>query len=166
MELQTGKETPFQDGVKIHGFFRINLENPDGKIVGDSGWQQNQITNNGFLEYLVHTLGASAGSKQVGFVALGTGSAPGATAVTLDGEIMSSTQRKAVTYGNVASTTAQFTATFASSDSFLSAAANISNIGLYNATTTDATLFAGNTYASSSCDTNQNVNVSYQIRFS
>ena len=165
-EIGKTTENALQDGVKIHGFFRVHLEGPDGKIIGDSGWQKNQITNLGFLGYLVHTLGASAGSKQIGFVALGTGAAPASNATTLAGEIMSSTQRKAVTYANVASTTAQFTATFASSDSFLTAAANLSNIGLFNATTTNATLFAGNTFASSSCDTNQNVNVTYQIRFS
>lgn len=154
-----------KDHVKIHGFFRVNLEQ-NGKIIGDSGWQQNQITNDGFLEYLCHTLGGSAGSKTVAYVALGTGTAPGAAHTALDGEIMSSTQRGSVTYAAVASTTAQFVATFASSGSFLTAAANISNIGLFNATTTNATIFAGNTYASSSCDTNQNVNVTYQIRFS
>ncbi|MCK5015648.1 MAG: hypothetical protein KAS32_01135 [Candidatus Peribacteraceae bacterium] len=154
-----------RDHVKIHGFFRVNLEQ-SGKIIGDSGWQKNQITNLGFLEYLCHTLGGSVGSKTVSYVALGTGTAPGAAATTLTGELMSSTQRKSVAYAAVASTTAQFTATFASSASFLTAAANISNIGLFNATTTNATLFAGNTYASSSCDTNQNVNVTYQIRFS
>ena len=159
-------QSPLKEEVKIHGFFRVQLEGPDGKITGDSGWQKNQITNLGFLEYICHTLGASAGSKQIGYVALGTGGAPAAAATTLAGEIMSSTQRKAVTYANVASTTAQFTCTFASSASFLTAAANISNIGLFNATTTNATLFAGNTFASSSCATNQNVNVTYQIRFS
>lgn len=155
----------------IKGFSRVTISEPqpDGteKIVGDSGFcGPNQITNNGFLNFLVKLLGNSAGSKQVGYVALGTGSAPNATHNTLNGEIMSSTQRKAVTFGTVGSTTAQFTATFASSDSFLTAAANLSNIGLFAATTTDDTLFAGNTYASSSCATNQNVNVTYQIRFS
>ena len=155
----------------IKGFSRVQITEPqeDGteKIVGDSGYcGPNQITNLGFLNYLVFLLGASAGSKQIGFVALGTGSAPNATHTTLNGEIMSSTQRKAVTFGSVASTTAQFTATFASSDSFLTAAANLSNIGLFAATTTNDTLFAGNTFASSSCAINQNVNVTYQIRFS
>lgn len=154
------------EGLKIHGFSRVQIEQ-DGKIVGDSGFVgPNQITNEGFLTYLVKLLGASAGSVQVGFVALGTGAAPASNATTLPGEIMSSTQRKSVTFGTVGSTTAQFTATFASSNSFLSGASNLSNIGLFNATTTNATLFAGNTYASSSCDTNQNVNVTYQIRFS
>ena len=155
-----------KESLKIHGFTRVQIEE-GGKIIGDSGFVgPNQIVNDGFLEYLCHTIGASAGSKQVGFVALGTGTAPGATATGLDGEIMSSTQRKAVTYAAVGSTTAQFTATFASSDSFLSASADLSNIGLFNVTTTNATIFAGNTFASSSCNTNQNVNVTYQIRFS
>ena len=155
----------------IKGFSRVQITEPqeDGteKVVGDSGFcGPNQITNLGFLNYLVFLLGASAGSSQIGYVALGTGSAPNATHTTLNGEIMSSTQRKAVTFGSVASTTAQFTATFASSDSFLSAAANLSNIGLFNSNATNNTLFAGNTFASSSCATNQNVNVTYQIRFS
>jgi hypothetical protein len=159
-----------REGIKIHGFSRVQitedtLEGP--KVIGDSGFiGPNQITNVGFLNYLVKLLGASAGSAQIGFVALGTGSAPNATHTTLNGEVMASTQRKAVTFGTVNSTTAQFTATFASSNSFLSAAANLSNIGLFAATTTNDTLFAGNTYTSSSCNTNQNVNVTYQIRFS
>lgn len=153
------------DGVKIRGFFKIHIEE-NGQIVGDSGWQENQITNDGFLNYLVKSLGGSSGSKQVNYIALGTGAAPGAAATTLPGEIMASTQRKSATFANVGSTTAQFTATFASSDSFLTQAVNLSNIGLFATTTTGDTIFAGNTYASSSCNTNQNVNVTYQIRFS
>jgi hypothetical protein len=154
-----------QDRAPIKGFFRLNIEE-NGKIVGDSGWVENQITNLGYLNYLVKLIGKSSGSAQVGYVALGTGTAPNATHTTLNGEIMNSTQRKAVTFGSVSSTTAQFTATFASSDNFLTASANLSNIGLFATTATDDTLFAGNTYTSSTCGTNQNVNVTYQIRFS
>jgi len=155
-----------REPVKIEGFSRVQIEE-NGKIVGDSGWVgPNQITNLGYLNYLVNLLGAGAGSKYVSYVALGTGTAPNATHTTLDGEIMDSTQRKSVTFASNGSTTAEFTATFASSDNFLTAAANLSNIGLFAATTTNDTLFAGNTYTSSSCDTNQNVNVTYQIRFS
>lgn len=152
----------------VKGFSRVQItEGKDEKIVGDSGWcGPNQVTNLGFLNFLVFALGSSNTSSCISYVALGTGTVPGAAAVTLDGEIMSSTQRGSVTFGSVSSTTAQFTATFASSDSFLSAASDLSNIGLFAATTTNATLFAGNTYASSSCDTNQNVNITYQIRFS
>lgn len=151
--------------VKAKGFFRLNIEE-DGKIVGDSGWVENQVTNLGFLNYLVNLIGAAAGSKQIGFVALGSGGTVAAAGTTLPGEISSSTQRTAVTFAAVASTTAQFTATFASSASFLSGASNLSNVGLYAATTTNDTLFSGNTFASSACGTNQNVNVTYQIRFS
>ena len=150
----------------IKGFSRVQIEE-NGEIVGDSGLcGPNQITNLGFLNFLVKLLGASSGSVQVGYVALGTGAAPASDATTLPGEITSSTKRQAVTFANVGSTTAQFTATFSSGDSFLAGASNLSNIGLFNSTATDDTLFAGNTFASSSCDTNQNVNVTYQIRFS
>ena len=152
--------------VKIEGFARVAIEE-NGKIVGDTGWgEPNQITNAGFLNFLCHLLGASAGSSQIGYVALGTGGAPASNATTLPGEIMGSTQRKVPVYANVGSTTAQFTATFASSDSFLTASANLDNIGLFAATNTNATLFAGSVYSSSSCGTNQNVNATYQIRFS
>ena len=154
-----------KDSVTVKGFFRVNIEE-NGKIVGDTGWLPNLVTNQGFQLYLCDNIGKSSGSKQIGYVALGTGGAPIATDTTLAGEIMASTQRKAVTYSNVSSKTAQFAATFASSDNFITAAANISNIGLFATTSTSDTLFAGNTYTSSSLNTNQNVNVTYQIRFS
>lgn len=150
--------------IQLEGFFHVQIEE-SGKIVGDSGWIKNQITNLGILNFMVHNIGKSSGSKQIGYIALGTGGAPLAADTTLAGEIMSSTQRKIPTYANVGSTTAQFTATFASSDSFLSLASNLSNVGLFATNATNDTLFAGNTYASSSCNTNQNVNVTYQIRF-
>jgi len=158
-----------RDSVKVKGFFRLAItEEQDGKTVtvGDSGWLKNQVTNLGFDQYLCQTLGGMAGSKTVGYVALGTGGAPAASDTTLAGEIMSSTQRKTVSPSTIASKTVQFTAAFNSVDSFLTATANISNVGLFNSTQTAATLFAGNTYSSSAVATNQNVNVTYQIRFS
>lgn len=153
-----------KDGIKLRGFFRVQITE-DGKVIGDSGWRKNQVTNDGIDKYLCRNLGGSAGALSVSYVALGTGSAPASNATALDGEIMSSTQRGAVTFSTVASRTAQFTAAFASSNSFLSATANLSNVGLFNSSTA-GTLFAGNTYTSSACATNQNVNVTYQIRFS
>ena len=150
--------------VKIQGFARVQIEE-NGKVVGDSGFVgPNTITNIGFLNYLCHVLGASAGSGLVGFIALGTGGTVATDGTALPGEIMSSTQRKVPTYANVGSTTAQFAATFASSDNFITAAANISNIGLFRSSAENS-IFAGITYASSALNTNQNVNVTYQIRF-
>lgn len=163
--MSRNKKKRVKERIGVKGFFRIQLENPDGSIAGDSGWQRNLVTNDGFKLYLADNIGKSSGSKQIAYVALGSGAAPGATDTVLAGEIMASTQRKAVTYANVSSKTARFTATFASSDSFITAASNISNIGLFATTTTSDTLFAGNTYTSSSLNTNQNVNVTYEIRF-
>lgn len=157
-----------QEGIKVRGFFRVQIldgDNNSGKIVGDTGWRENQVVNLGFQDYLCKTLAGSAGSKTISHVALGTGGAPAAGDTSLAGEIMSSTQRVTVSPSIISSKTLQFTAAFASSNSFLTGTSNLSNIGLFNTSST-GTLFAGNTYTSSSCATNQSVNVTYQIRFS
>lgn len=168
--MRKSRNNGSKDAVKVKGFFRVNIvENSDNgevKVVGDSGWLKNQVVNLGFQDYLCQTLAGMAGSKTISHVALGTGGAPAASDTSLAGEIMSSTQRKTVSPSTIASKTIQFTAAFNSADSFLTASANLSNIGLFNTTATNGTLFAGNTYASSACATNQSVNVTYQIRFS
>lgn len=153
-----------EQGLKVRGFYRVQIENPeDGSLAGDSGWNENQVTNDGFLNYLVKLLGAISGSSQIGYVGLGTGTVPGATATTLHGEV---TSRTAVTAASSNSSKAvRFTATFSSAGSFVGSTVNLQNIGLF-ATNTGGTLFAGNTYATSSCATNQNVNVTYDITFS
>jgi len=150
-----------KDGIKVRGAFRLQIVEGN-KIVGDSGWHRNTITNLGFNQYLVSTLGAIAGSKQVSYIALGTGGAPSETDTTLAGEVQKRAALTAATSSN--SKTLRCTATFNSSDSFVTATANLSNIGLFN-TSSGGTLFAGNTYASSSCATNQAVNVTYDITF-
>ena len=155
------------EGIKIEGFSRVQIEDPKtGKIVGDSGWcGPNQVTNLGIQHYLVELLGNTTGSSQVGFVALGTGSVPGAADTTLEGE---QTKRStAITVTASASKTVVFTATFNSGLSFVTATKSISNIGLFALSSAGAgSLFAGNSYASSSCATNQNVNTTYEVRFS
>lgn len=155
-------KSKMSDGLKVKGFFRIQLTE-NGKVVGDSGWKKNQVTNLGFNQYLVSALGAIAGSKQVSHMALGTGTVPGAAATTLDGE---QSVRASVTAATSSSSkTVRFTATFSSADSFVTATKNIANVGLFNSSS-GGTLFAGNTYASSSVATNQNVNATYDIVFS
>lgn len=152
-----------KEGLKVRGMFRVQITE-SGKVVGDSGWKHNLITNLGFNQYLVSALGSISGSKYVSHMSLGTGGAPIATDTTLAGE---QSVREAVTAATSSgSKTVRFTATFASADSFVTASKNISNIGLFNTSSTGAgTLFAGNTYASSACATNQNVNATYDIIF-
>src|SRR3990172_5101794 len=79
-----------RDSIKVHGFFRLNvLEAKGGKkvVVSDSGWQKNQVTDLGFQHYIVESVGAIAGSSQASFLALGTGTAPGAAATNLPNEL-------------------------------------------------------------------------------
>jgi hypothetical protein len=146
----------------LRGFFHVQIEE-NGEIVGDSGIMENQVTNDGFLNYLVKLLGAIAGSSQIGYVALGTGTAPGAADTSLQGEVE---VRAAVTAATSSSSkTLRFTATFASENSFVTDTQNIANMGLF-ALSAGGVLFAGNTFASSSCATNQNVQATYDLVFS
>lgn len=150
-----------KEAGRVRGFYRVTITE-NGDLVGDSGWNENVIVNNGFNDFLCKTLGALAGSAQVTHMALGTGSAPGAADTTLEGEV---SKRAAITAATSAtSKTVRFTATFDSTNSFVTATKNISNIGLFNSSAT-GTMFSGNTFASSSCATNQNVNCTYDIAF-
>ena len=151
-----------KEGVGVRGCFRINIME-DGKLVGDSGWMENQVVNLGFNWYLAALLGGTTGSLQVGFMALGSGTQPGAANTDLEGEVEERTSVAAATSSG--SKTVRFTATFGSSDSFVTDTQNISNVGLF-ALSAAGSIFAGNTYASSSCATNQDVNCTYDIIFS
>jgi hypothetical protein len=160
------KKSGKSEGIKARGFFKLQIcEN--GKVVGDSGWNENQITNDGFSQYLCMTLGGIAGSKQVTHAMLGEGTAPGATATSLDGEITDvAGTRCAVTPTVIASKTLQFA--FTLNSNVYTAPHTITNIGLINHSSTSqaGTIFAGNTFASSVLQTNQAIQGSYQIRFS
>lgn len=153
--------TKTKDGLKIIGRFRLQITE-DGKVMGDSGWKQNQITNLGFNQYLVMSLGSIAGSKYITHMLLGSGGAPAAADTSLAGEVVKRTTVTAASSSG--SKTLRLTATFSSSDSFVTNTQNLSNIGLAN-TSSGGTIFAGNTYTSSSCATNQNVNATYDIIF-
>lgn len=153
------------DQVVAKGFFRLQLTE-DGKVVGDSGWKKNLITNLGYQNFIVGSLGAIAASSQVSFLALGTGGAPIAADTALAGELTDAANcRFSVSPSAVSSKTLQLTGSLASN--IIVANRSISNVGIFAVSTTNAgTLFAGNTYTSSQLQTNQQVNVTYQIRFS
>jgi hypothetical protein len=153
---------PSNDGVKVRGFFHVQITE-DGRVVGDSGWNANQVTNLGFNQFLVSALGSISGSKYVSHMALGTGAAPAASDTALGSEVGSRTAVTAATSSS--SKTLRLTATFAAGWHTSSGAYNISSIGLYNSSS-GGTLFAGNTYSSSSCASNQAVNATYDIIFS
>ena len=158
-----------EDGIRVHGMYRVHIvDNPDTdeqKIVGDSGWKKNQVVNLGFNWYLAGLLGDIANSSQISYMALGTGTAPGAAHTTLEDEVESRTTVTAATSAD--SMAVRFTATFTSAQSFVTATMDISNIGLFRSQASGAgTIFAGADYASSQVQTNQNVNATYDITFS
>lgn len=151
------------DGVKLKNFSRVRIVNEDGSIAGDSGFVGlNTVSNLGFNQYLVMSLGSIAGSKYLTHLALGTGGTIATDATALAGEVGS---RTAVTAASSSSSkTLRLTATFAAGWHDSGSAHNISNIGLFN-TSSGGTIFAGNTYASSSCASNQAVNATYDVTF-
>lgn len=154
-----------KDNLGVRGFFRAQVEDETGRIVGDSGWRENQVLNDGITQYIIDWLRGGTG-KAVTHMAIGTGGAPASADTTIAGQVANG-KRAAVSTSIVSSRTAQFTAAFASSDSFLTATANISNVGLVNTSATNlGTFLCGAAFASSAIATNNNLNVTYQVRFS
>lgn len=151
-----------REAIQLRGFYRVQIVDGD-KVVGDSGFYENQVTNLGFNQYLVSALGSISGSKYISHLALGTGGAPAASDTSLSGEVGTRTAVTAATSSS--SKTLRLTATFAAGWHTSASAHNISNIGAFNSSS-GGTLFAGNTYASSSCASNQAVNATYDFIFS
>jgi len=150
-----------KDHVKIRGFFRLQIEDKEsGKIVGDTGFKENTVVNLGFQDYICNSIGALAGSKQVSHMAIGTGTAPGVTDTSLQGE---TGQRVTTTNSVISSKTLQSTAQFAGTD--MGSTCTIQNVALAN-TSSGGTILCGTTYATSQWASNQNVNATYQLRFS
>jgi hypothetical protein len=156
-------DAPPSEKIGIRGFSHVKICNPDGKgFSGDSGWNENTVVNLGFNQYLVSLLGGIAGSKVLSYAAIGTGAGPAAADTALGSEVGT---RQAITVATSSgSKTLRCTATFAAGWHASASAFNISSIGLYN-TVSGGTCFSGNTYASSSCASNQAVNVTYDIIF-
>jgi len=156
------------DALKVAGFFRLNIiDHNDGeaKVVGDSGWCKNLVTNLGFQHYIIENMGGLSGSSIVAAFALGLGTAPGATATSLESELSDVTNcRFTMTPTVVSSKTLNMVGTLASS--IITANRTIQNVGVFATTAVTAgSILCGNTYATSQLQTNQSVNVTYQLRF-
>ncbi len=157
--------------VTLKGFARVKVAQ-DGKIVGDSGWVQNVITDYGLDECIGQCIVGGGGSKRVSALALGEGGAPATNAgtATLPSEIVATNagaKRQAhagvtVTAADATGVTARYLATFSSGDR--GATYDISNIGLYS-NTSGTGLMAGVAYASTKVSTNQDVQATYEWQF-
>jgi len=156
-----------KEGVGARGFYRLNIVDHSGKkpkIVGDSGWCVNQITNAGYSNFIIGPM-VAANSSVISYAALGTGTAPASSDTGLLGELGSSNARFAVAGVLTGTKSAQWTGSLNSN--VYQATAAINNVGLFAVSTTRAgTICAGNTYATSTLQTNQTVNLTYSITFS
>lgn len=146
--MKVGAKKP----VTIRGFYRIQLTDRDsGKVVGDSGWKENTVVNQGFQDYICKSVGKLAGSKQVSYMAIGTGVAPSATDTSLSGE---TGVRVTVSASVISSKTLQATAQFAGTD--MGGTCTIQNVALADVSSS-GTILCGTTYATSQWASNQNV---------
>ena len=156
------------ENVKVKGCMRLQIEE-DGTIVGDSGWRKNIVTTGGF-QNIQNLIGTGLSGSQWSHANVGTGGTPASNATALPNEVIGTNAvviRAAVTPTTQAgSKTLRFVATLASSVSFISAAAGqtINNVGMFAHSTTD-NLQAGLSYTASTCATNQNVNITYDLVF-
>src|SRR5574343_96636 len=89
------KKKVAKDGLHVKGFFRVNIEE-DGKVVADSGLFSNIVGNAGLEQYAAYTLGASAGSKQLAYFALGSGGTMATDGTTIPSEVLQASKRASI----------------------------------------------------------------------
>ena len=151
----------------LAGFARINIME-NGKLVGDSGWNHNVVTDFGIDEGLAQRI--LGGSVYGAYAALGTGGDTATNTSNLPNVILHTQNRdscstSAVTNASAAAVTARWYGTIVSSDYF-TASTTIGNIGIFNSASTNAgSILCGATYTSSGINTNQDVNYTYEWQF-
>lgn len=119
-----------KNGFKLKGVIRIRKLSADGRVLEEST-VDNLVVNAGKAE-VAQLIGAGLGGTAFQYIAIGTGTtAESATDTAMEIEIA----RKAATVTNTTTTvtndTAQFVATFSSSDG-LSGTAAVTEYGLFN----------------------------------
>lgn len=146
---------------RIKGFFNVQIKDKrSGRIVGDSGWCINTLTNNGLNAIAAQAI-AATGSYGVGFAAIGKGT----DAILAADTGLTSVQNKylSVSPSSVATGTARCTVSFDGSDN--SATLTIGEIGLFK-TDSVGSMVAANTFTTSQMTTDQTLNATYELRFS
>lgn len=163
------------EALKVKGMFRVQIDE-DGRVVGDTGWKKNTITNLGFMQYLVFSLGSMSGSKYVSHIAIANDASTAgiaATATSLSTELDKRTTVTASTLSTSSYKTLRFTGSFMSSLNTnatsgwitgTNSTRTIQSVGLFN-TSSGGTLFAGNTFSSSTIASNQSLYFTYDIQF-
>jgi len=152
-----------RQSINVRGFFRAQIcDKKTGRIVGDSGWRPNTVTNFGLDNACAGACIGAAGSAQAASAVMATQStAVNATQISLVG-----TEGAVVdlTPTTVATGTARVTCSFDGTD--LGATITVGSIGLHSNTNAATDLIAGQSFTTSQMATNQDLNISYELRFS
>lgn len=141
-----------KDGLKLRGFFKGQIVDRKGRIKGDTGWIQNSATQSGLTALALLICGSTA--NQV-VVSGQLGTAFNSASTVLGG---SANALAAVNTSTSGTCTATFTCSFAGSNGAL-------NVGAAALVAANSVMLAGQTFASSAMATNQNFNLTYQLRF-
>jgi len=151
------------DSIQLKGFFRAQIvDKKTKKIVGDSGWKQNVITDAGFESCIAALpFGGIADTQQGSYMILGDGTDPATNATALPGANTDLVSTFAATTVE-ASMTARATQVFEGSDSTMAA---LKNIGIL-LSATNGSLLCGQSFLTSALSSDQQVNASYELRFS
>lgn len=152
-----------KDSLAVKGFLRLKIgheKNGFTIVDGDSGWIQNQIVNLGWQDYILASIGGVSGSKQVGRAILGTGGAPASNATAVPNETARSSSINAVTSGSF---TLRFTTQWASGD-HPGGTPDINVAGLINDTASGGTILCGQSFDSSTWNSNQGVSLTYELQ--
>lgn len=142
--------------LSIKGFFRGQLVNREtGKVEGDTGWVQNKMTNFG-LNQLAQLLGGSGAKVSYALMAKQTDDV-NVTQTTL---LSSTHSYKALNLTTSGTCTLVATASFGSAS--MTSSGNVGAAGLFN---TDSSMLCGQTFTTSQWSTNQDFNLTYEVRF-
>lgn len=148
--------------VSLKGFTRVQIvDKKTGQIMGDSNYVQNVVTDGGKQFFIVGCIGNVGNSSIVTHLALATKTnAVAAADTTIAGETAG---RKSATKSFVSAGTLRCTASWAGTD--LGGTATIGSIAMFG-TSSSGTLCAAATYTTSQWTSDQNVNATYDLRFS
>jgi hypothetical protein len=154
--------------AKIKGFFRGQIIDRSGRVCGDSDWVENVTTNVGIQNLGSSILGPTGGNSVVCARIATQTAAVNVTQVDLLGYENSFRLPTTSATTGAGAMTCQFTASFAgsnNSDTIAVGAAGLDIATPVNATQTTNSLVNAQTFTTSNMATNQDFNLTYQVRF-
>ncbi len=159
---QRRKVTKQRDGIRVRGFFRLQLvDHKTGKVEGEF-LGPNTVTNFGLNNACAGASIGAGGSCQALSAVLADQTADiNATQISMIG---TENAVKDLTPSTVATGTARNTCSFAGSSN--SDTLTIGAVGLHSNTNAATDLIAGQTFTTSQMATNQDLNMTYELQFS